>query len=100
MSTNGKSYTEVVLEFTRILAVSEHRQTEHNTEVLKSLARGDEKFIAIYDKMDGEGGMNERIKENAGDIETNADNIVKVRNLNATLTAFFSGIAAFVGLSK
>jgi len=91
--SNGKTYTEVVLEFTNMLAESEHRQTKHNTEVMTQLARGDEKFAAIYDKMDGEGGMNERIKDNA-------DSIVKVRNLNTFVAFIGSVIAGIVGTQK
>ena len=100
MSPNDKTYTEVVLEFTNMLADSESRQTEHNGEVMTQLARGDEKFAAIYDKMDGKGGMNERIKDNSDDIETNVANIVKVRNLNATIAAGFSAIATFIGWNR
>ena len=33
-------------------------------------------------------------------IDTNVADITKVRNLNAILTALFSSIAAFVGLSR
>ena len=100
MTTNDKSYTEVVLEFTRMLTDSESRQTTHNGEVMTQLARGDEKFKAIYDKLDGEGGINERIKDNAGDIETNADSIVKVRNLNAFIALLGSSIAGIIGVNK
>jgi hypothetical protein len=98
--TNGPTYTEVVLEFTQMLTASENRQTTHNGEVMTQLARGDEKFKAIYDKMDGEGGMNERIKDNAGDIETNTDNIVKVRNLNTGIALLASTIAGILGVNK
>ena len=83
--TNDKSYTEVVLEFTQMLVASESRQTEHNGEVMTQLARGDEKFKAIYDKMDGEGGMNERIKDAEGDIKTNTKNIRIVGGIEAAL---------------
>ena len=99
-ATNGKTYTEVVLEFTQMLSASEHRQTVHNGEVIARLEKGDAKFAAIYDKLDGEGGVNERIKDNATDIKANEGNITKVRNLNATLAAFFSGIAALVGWNR
>ena len=101
MTTNGKSYTEVVLEFTNMLTESERRQTQHNIDVMERLGRGDEKFKAINDKVDtGCVRMDKKIDENKTDIKTNADNIVKVRNLNATLTAFFSGIAAFIGFQR
>ena len=83
--SNGKTYTEVVLEFTRMLSASESRQTTHNGEVMTQLARGDEKFKAIYDKMDGEGGMNERIKDAEGDIKTNTKNIRIVGGIEAAL---------------
>lgn len=93
MSGNGKTYTEVVLEFTNMLADSEGRQTTHNTEVMKQLARGDEKFAAIYDKMDGDGGINERIKENSSNIKS-------VRNLNAFIALLGSTIAGIIGVNK
>ena len=51
MPNNGKTYTEVVLEFTKTLGESERRQTIHNTAVLEALARGDEKFKATDDKI-------------------------------------------------
>ena len=115
---NGLTYTEAVLEFTdrqnasekeilRQLAESERRQVnrldaiaEHNSKVMAALAGGTAKFKAIDDKLDGKGGMNEHIAANTKGIGKNADNIVKVRNLNATLTALFSGIAAFVGWNQ
>ena len=100
MSPNDKTYTEVALEFTKMLADSETRQTQHNGEMMTQLARGDEKFTAIYDKMDGKGGMNERIKDNTGDIETNADNIVKVRNINAFIALLGSTIAGIFGVNR
>jgi len=83
-----------------MLTESERRQTQHNGEVMEQLARGDEKFTAIYDKMDGKGGMNERIKDNANDIETNAENVVKVRNLNAGIALITSTIAGILGWNK
>ena len=116
--SNGLTYTEVVLDFTERLndtereiltqvAESERRQVkrldaiaEHNSKVMAKLARGDERFASVYDKMDGEGGINERLAANTTGIGKNADSIVKVRNLNATLTALFSGIAAFVGWNQ
>jgi len=116
--SNGLTYTEVVLDFTERLndsereiltqlAESERRQVErldaiaeHNSKVMAKLARGDEKFAAVYDKMDGKGGMNEHIAANTTGIEKNVDNIVKVRNLNATLTALFSGAAAWFGWNQ
>jgi len=94
--SNGKTYTEVVLEFTQMLAASEHRQTEHNGEVMTQLARGDEKFKAIYDKLDGRGGMNERIKANATTGKSNADKIKVVGGIEAALLM----LGAWLGLSK
>jgi len=112
---NGLTYTEVVLDFTERLnntkdeiltqvAESERRQVErldaiaeHNSKVMEKLARGDEKFVAVYDKMDGKGGMNEHIAANTTGIGKNTDNIVKVRNLNITITTAFSALAAWLG---
>ena len=96
MPNNGKTYTEVVLEFTQMLTESERRQTEHNIEVLESLAGGTEKFKAIYDKMDGKGGMNERIKTNATTGKSNADKIKVVGGIEAALLM----LCAWMGLSK
>jgi len=105
--SNGKTYTEVLLDVYDKLDNVEQRIlgridviANDNADCREKLARGDAKFAGIDNKLDGKGGMNERVKDNAGGIKTNADNIVKVRNLNATITAFFSGIAALVGLSK
>ena len=104
---NGKTYTEVLLDVYDKLDNVEQRIlgridviANDNADCREKLARGDAKFAGIDNKLDGKGGINERVKENTGGIKTNADNIVKVRNLNATITAFFSGIAALVGLSK
>jgi hypothetical protein len=85
MSPNDKTYTEVVLEFTQMLTASESRQTTHNGEVITQLARGDEKFKAIYDKLDGEGGINERIGDAEDDIKTNTKNIRIVGGIEAAL---------------
>ena len=101
MPNNGKSYTEVVAELNgsisdmRVEMVD--RINDGNKDILdrldginSGLARGDERYKA----------QEKRIEDNATDIKANAGNIVKVRNLNATLTAFFSGIAAFVGWNQ
>ena len=116
--TNGPTYTEAVLEFTdrlndsekeilKHVAESERRQVDrldaiatHNSKVMAALAKGDAKFTAIDDKLDGKGGVNERIAENTATGKVNAAGIVKVRNLNATITAAMSGLAAFIGLQK
>jgi len=111
---NGLTYTEVVLDFTERLnntekeiltqvAESERRQVErldaiaeHNSKVMAKLARGDEKFAAVYDKMDGKGGMNERIKTNATTGKSNADKIKVVGGIEAALLM----LCAWMGLSK
>lgn len=106
--SNGKTYTEVVLEFTDRLDVVEQRIVRKldiivadNADFKAGLARGEARFKSIDDKIDVACvGMDKKIDNNKADIKTNSDNIVKVRNLNATLTAIFSGIAGVIGLSK
>ena len=96
MSPNDKTYTEVVLEFTKMLADSETRQTQHNGEMMTQLARGDEKFVAIYDKMDGKGGLNERIEDAEDDIKDNAKNIKIVGSIEAGIAIAL----AWFGISR
>ena len=107
MPNNGKTYTEVLIDIYDKLDNVEQRVIKRidviasdTAECREKMARGDVKFDAIRDKLDGEGGVNERIKVNAADIKTNENSIVKVRNLNATITAGLSTIAAFIGLQK
>ena len=94
---NGLTYTEAVLEFTQMLTASENRQTIHNTEVLKQLARGDEKFKAIYDKMDGEGGINERIGKAEDRIDNHDDDFIDVRDKVRTIGRIEAALAIVAG---
>ena len=98
MSGNGKTYTEVVLEFTQMLTASENRQTEHNGEVMTQLARGDEKFKAIYDKLDGEGGMNERIGKVEDRIDNHDDDFIDVRDKVRTIGRIEAALAVVAGI--
>ena len=97
MPNNGKTYTEVLLDVYAKIDTVEQRVTgkldaviRDNADFMARLAAGDEKFNA----------QEKRIATNEADIKANEGNITKVRNLNAAITAFFSGIAALVGLSK
>ena len=96
--SNGKTYTEVVLEFTQMLTASEHRQTEHNGEVMTQLARGDEKFKAIYDKMDGEGGINERIGKVETRVGDHDDDFIEVRDKIRTIGRIEAALTVVAGL--
>ena len=98
MSGNGKTYTEVVLEFTQMLTASENRQTEHNGEVMNQLARGDEKFKAIYDKLDGEGGMNERIGKVERRVGDHDDDFIDVRDKVRTIGRIEAAITLVLGI--
>lgn len=98
--SNGKTYTEVVLEFSDRLDAVEQRIITRldsivaiNADCKERLARGDAKFAAIDDKIDGKGGVNERIDENANEIG-------KVRNLNTLIALIASTIAGIIGVNK
>jgi len=98
--SNGKTYTEVVLEFSDRLDAVEQRIITRldsivaiNADCKERLARGDAKFAAIDDKIDGKGGVNERIDENANEIG-------KVRNLNTFVALIASTIAGIIGVNK
>ena len=97
MSANDKTYTEVLLEVYEKMDTVEQRIVgkvdaiiRDNADFKAELAAGDAKFKA-HDK---------RIDDNSDDIKTNVVNITKARNLNATLTAFMSGLAAFIGWNR
>jgi len=99
--TNGKSYTEVVAEF----------RTEMGDLRVEFIDRINDNHITVLDRLDditsGQAAAEARyeaqekqIDDNKEDIKTNAAGIVKVRNLNATITAAMSGIAAFIGWQR
>ena len=99
--TNGKTYTEVVAEF----------KTEIGDLRVEFIDRLNDNHVAVLDRLDditsGQSAAEERdkaqgkqIDDNKVDIKVNRENIVKVRNLNATIAAFFSGIAAFIGFQR
>jgi len=99
--TNGKTYTQVVADLKK----------EMGDMRVEFIDRTNNNHVAVLDRLDvitsGQAAAEERdiaqekqIDENKANIKTNADGIVKVRNLNATITAAMSGIAAFIGLQK
>ena len=101
MSTNGKSYTEVVAEFDKKLTDVRiefiERVNESDTTVMEKLGlihtdlgRGDEKFNA----------QEKRIATNEADIKANEGNITKVRNLNTGIALLTSTIAGILGVNK
>ena len=107
MPNNGKSYTEVVAEVNASISDMRvefiDRINDSDTSVLEKLdtinsglVRGEERYNAIYDKMDGKGGMNERIKTNAITGKSNADKIKVVGGIEAALLM----LGAWLGLSK
>jgi len=112
MPNNGKTYTEVVAEFKADVG---DLRSEFKTEIgglrVEVIDRINDNHIAVLGRLDeitsGQSAAEERdkaqgkeIDEAKSDIKTNAANIVKVRNLNATLTAFFSGAAAWFGWNQ
>jgi 3-phenylpropionate/cinnamic acid dioxygenase small subunit len=99
--SNDKTYTEVVVEL----------KAEMGDLRVDFIDRLNDNQVAVLDRLDvitsGQSAAEERdkaqgkqIEDNRVDIKTNADGIVKVRNLNATITAAMSGLAAFIGLQK
>ena len=99
--SNGKTYTEVLLDVYDKLDTVEQRIVrkidviaKDNAECKERMARGEAKVDSLDEKIDA------YYKKVDKRIDTNVADITKVRNLNAVLTALFSSIAAFVGLSK
>ena len=115
---NNKTYTEAVLEFADKLNIVnkefinkidivEQRIINrldaiviNNAECKESLARSEIKFVALDDKLDGKGGMNERIDANKSDIKTNEEKIIQIRNLNTVISGIGATIASIIGLQK
>jgi len=98
--SNGKSYTEVLLDVYEKIDTVEQRITgkldatiRDNAEFMSRLATGDAKFKAIDDKIDGKGGLTER-------VDTNSKDIKSVRNLNAFIALLGSTIAGIIGFNK
>lgn len=99
--TNGKTYTEVILEFTDRLDTVEQRIitkqgddhkrvldalasiADQNSDFKASLASGEAKFKAIDHRLD-----------------TNEAGIIKVRNLNTAIALLGSTIAGILGVNK
>ena len=105
--SNGKTYTEVLIDVYEKIDNVEQRIVKRLDTIVKesadykaALAKGEAKFKAIDDKLDGKSGVNERIGKNTDDIETNENNITKVRNINISITALLSALAGFVGLQR
>lgn len=94
---NGKSYTEVVLEFSDRLSNVEQRIIGKLDDVIKdnadfkaTQAKNEAELKAIDDKVDG----------NSEDIKTNTKDIKKVGGLNAFATIVASTIAGIIGTQK
>ena len=94
---NGKSYTEVVLEFSDRLDVVEQRVigkldaiVRDNADFKATQAKNEATLKAIDDKVDS----------NSDDIKTNTKDIKKVGGLNAFATIVASTIAGIIGTQK
>ena len=94
---NGKSYTEVVLEFSDRLNVVELRIVgkldaivRDNADFKATQAKNEAELKAVDDKVDG----------NSEAIKTNAKDIKKVGGLNAFATIVASTIAGIIGTQK
>ena len=94
---NGKSYTEVVLEFSDRLNVVELRIVgkldaivRDNADFKATQAKNEANLKAIDDKVDS----------NSEDIKTNTKDIKKVGGLNAFATIVASTIAGIIGTQK
>ena len=103
MSPNDKSYTEVLIEVYDKMDTVEQRIVgkvdaiiRDNADFRADLAKGDAKFDAIDDKMDGKGGMNDRLGTAEGDIKTNSKNIKIVGSIEAGITLAL----AYLGIVK
>ena len=105
--SNGKTYTEVVAEVNASLADMRvefiDRINDSDKHILEKLddihsaqARGDEKFVAIENKIDGKGGVNERIDVLVTDTKANARNIKVVGAFEAALLV----VCGWVGINK
>jgi len=95
--SNGKTYTEVLLEVYQKIDIVEQRVTgkldaviRDNSDFKAGLAKGDARFDAI----------DKRIDANVADINTNVANITKVRNLNTGIALLASAIAGILGINK
>ena len=96
--SNGKTYTEVVLEFTNMLVESERRQTQHNIDVMQRLGRGDEKFKAINDKVDtGCVRMDKRIDKNGDRLDDHDDDFKDVQKNQKWLGLGEGGLFILLG---
>ena len=102
MSTmpNGKTYTEVLLDVYDKLDNVEQRIIKRieviaadSADCREKLAKGDARFKAIDDRIDGKGGINEQ-------IEKNVQEIGKVRNINTFIALIASTIAGIIGVHK
>jgi len=98
--SNGKTYTEVLLEVYAKIDTVEQRVTgkldaviRDNSEFKAGLAKGEARFDSLDNKIDGKGGLAERVDTNASDIKS-------VRNLNAFIALIGSAIAGFIGTQK
>ena len=95
--SNGKTYTEVLLDVYAKIDTVEQRVTgkldaviRDNSELKAGLAKGEARFDAI----------DKRIDINVADINTNVASITKVRNLNTGIALLASAIAGILGINK
>ena len=95
--SNGKSYTDVVLEFSDRLDTVEQRIikrldviAQDNADIKAGLARDDARFHAL----------DKSCVSIAKRIDTNAADIKKVGGLNAFATIVASTIAGIIGTQK
>ena len=94
---NGKTYTEVLIEVYDKIDVVEQRITgkldatiRDNADFKAALAKGDAKFEAMDKSCIV---INKR-------VDTNTEDIKKVRNLNAGIALLASTIAGIIGINK
>ena len=94
---NGKSYTEVVLEFSDRLNVVEQRIIGK----LDAVIRDNADFKAIQAKNEANlKATDDKTDNNSEDIKTNTKDIKKVGALNAFATIVASTIAGIIGTQK
>ncbi len=97
MPNNGKTYTEVLLEVYEKMDNVEQRIVgkvdaiiRDNADFKAALAKGDARFTAL-DKV---------CVSITKSVDTNTEDIKKVRNLNAGIALLASTIAGIIGVNK
>ncbi len=99
--SNGKTYTEVLLDVYDKIDDVEQRLIKRMDDVVKTgseckeaLARGDARLIAMDDK------INKTYTNVDKRIDGNADSIKNVRNINTFIAVLGSTIAGIIGTQK